>query len=205
MSDPVRPDDIRLRIWEAQIAYYRDEVKANYESQRSIFRYVIVGVAGVIALRKDLTWDDLRTALPLMPVLAMIFIAYWLWEFGLMYTVGRRIAGFETRINRLLKEDVLSHEIRLLATRRQMLGRSWWMYSVTAVLLSICYYAIVENLRRTAEIWSDKSVGPSLYFIAVLANAVATIALVRMRLQLRPDDQFRPEDRADEEAQTMKP
>lgn len=100
---PLEPMDIVDR----QIERLHSEAMERVKNFSALWRTVILGVAGVLALGDK---RDLNLILLLAPQLAMLVLAYWLNEQGSLVVVGRGIAAEEQKLNQIARQSLLTYE-----------------------------------------------------------------------------------------------
>ena len=185
----VKPDVVlsndKIAIIREHASSLRNEAARNAESQRTIFKLVIAGIAGIAVLRKDIELADLQAFLPLAPILGMIVIAVWLGETAFSFRCGRWLAVAEGRINELARAKLLDYETELLRWRIRVFKRHFVIYGLLSVVTSVGYYALLLQLLKNSALTNQKGFSELLVVLAVLANAVAIVHLFRIRYELR--------------------
>jgi hypothetical protein len=183
-SDVVRSND-KIEIIREHASSLRNEAARNAESQRTIFKLVIAGIAGIAVLRKDVELADLQAFLPLAPILVMIVIAVWLGETAFSFRCGRWLAIAEERINELAGAKLLDYETELLRWRIRVFKQHIAIYGLLSAVTSVGYYALLLDLLKDSALTNQKGFSELLLVLAVLANAVAIVHLFRIRYELR--------------------
>lgn len=185
-------DSEKVAIIQEHAKTLRAEVQRNAESQRKLFQWVILGIAGAVALRKDVAVSDLQAFLPFMPILAMIIIAFWLAETSFSFRCGRWLSLAEERINELASGELVGYEQELLRWRRRVFNHNWIYYVLGYLGLSIAYYTLVAYLMSVSELRRHAGFTVLVYTLAVISNLSALVQLFRVRYELRGDNEKSP-------------
>lgn len=176
----------KIAVIQEHIKALREEAQSNVESKRKLFQWVVIGVAGAVALRKDVDISDLHAFLPFVPILAMIIVALWLTETGFSFRCGRWLSLAEKRINDLAAIDLVSYEQELLLWRRRAFTRYRKACIVGCFVISTGYICFVVYLMGLSEIRHYSGFAVVVYTLAGGSNLVALIQLFRVYYELRP-------------------
>lgn len=192
-------DKDKVAVIQEQINGLRAEAQRNADSQRKLFQWVIVGVAGVVALREGEPARVLQTFLPLVPILAMIIIAFWLAETSFSFRCGRWISLSEKRINSIASTVLVDYEQALLRWRRRVFSYPWYLYLLVFVVFSAGYYFLVFRLMQNSRLRLFEGFYEVIYTLAVISNLAALVQLRRVHYELQPEAEVEAQ-RVDEAA-----
>lgn len=175
----------KVEILREQIAALRSEVVRYSDSQRTIARYSIIGVAAIAVLRKDLSIGDFETFLPIVPIIGMGMIAVMVLENVFIFRSGRWLAAAEKQLNEIAGEPFLVYEqsIRNWRTKWLSYGRVPTISFLVAATIAYfwCFFYLLT--------FSDLSLHPGIVLVliifAVIAYLFAGIYFVRMAGELR--------------------
>jgi hypothetical protein len=173
MSAPVTSAVDQLAIVRAHVESLQAEIRANSESQRTLFRLCLAGIAAVVALRKDISLDDLQVFLPPAPILAMGVLAFWLAETTFVVRQGRWLAIAEKNINRLAGEPLVQYEQALWQRRTQRFSWPPWKFWTVGLMFSGAYILAEVVLMQSSRLNSLTAVPEALYCLSGVALVMA--------------------------------
>ena len=144
----------KASIVEKQIERLHAEVMERLKNYSALWRTVILGIAGIIALGDK---RDLDLIVLLAPPLAVLVLAYWLNEQGSLAAVAREIAMEEDKLNGIVKESLLAYESRRHRLRSSSLLNQGWVFTGCIIIGTIAYSAAMYAVSRSQQL-ADKFV-----------------------------------------------
>ena len=125
----------KIAVVQKQIEVVYKEIQGRMETGKRLWQVVIGGLAAVVVLKKDV---DLALYFPVVPLIGMLLLAYWLREFEFLFRSGRMIATMESIINRLAGgPDLLFCETKLRKERQERLGKGWYYVAGAMLIIAL--------------------------------------------------------------------
>jgi hypothetical protein len=183
----IAADDPRLVLLRDQLTFHREEAKHKSESQRTIARIAIAGLAAVAVLRDDIDWDRIAVLLPFAPMLVMALFTYWTAETAFVYRFGRWNAHLEYRINQLLGVRVLTHEMDLWQGRQRIFGRPVWAYALVGLAVTATHIGSTVLLIVSDVYGKDSAVGIAVVLAAIVVNTLWIVYFFRLCVQFNDE------------------
>lgn len=163
-ADPQSLDAVRTHM-----DSLRREIGSRLETQNTVWRTLVAGLAAVIILKEDI---DIGRFLPLVPILGAVLATVWLNNQLMIVRGGYSLGLDEERIGRLLGDPtLLQHETVLWTWRKGLARRRWTWWTLWAVGAAVQVAAILLLWKE-----SDLPKGPGPY-VAVLGAAVIVTGL----------------------------
>lgn len=164
----------------------RKEVESNATSQRTIFRMGIIGLAAIIALRKDLTVADVQDMLPIFPLLGMAIVAFTAAELTLVFRLARALANTEVRINALAKRKLLTHDQDFWEYRRRhfFIPSNSTLASIF-IVVGVLFVGLEWLLLQSSELNDYPSVRLLVYLLAAITHVITIGYYARSVAELR--------------------
>ena len=137
------PSDARqdqLRILSDHMGKLKDETAGWLDRQARVWQTAIAGAAAIVVFREN---TRIELFLPLAPILALAVVAQWLRLHIMVIRAGYAMAVDEVRINDVVGQTILTHEVDLWESRSKWLRwtRRWWIVPAASVLVSAIAYA----------------------------------------------------------------
>ena len=172
----------KIFIIQSNIEALRKEINLRIESQNNLWRLVIAGLAAVVILKSDF---DIGRFLPVLPVVGMLILAYWLGETLFVFRTGRWIASMEAQINTLVGHDLLQYESTLWRQRKATLWGKDWFYLALAAGATAIYLFLLYRLLPIPIALGIKGLTDLLIVAAILSYIFAGANLFRIRSLVR--------------------
>ena len=174
----------KLTILREQITALRSEVVRYSDSQRTIARYAVVGVAAIAALRKDLSISDFEAFLPIVPILAMGLIAILVLENVFIFRSGRWLAAAEQQLNAIAGEEFLRYEQSIHTWRRKWLAHGL-VAAAILVVATVGYFGSIIYLFTFSDLALHPGIALVIWIFAIIAYLFAALYFIRMIGELR--------------------
>jgi hypothetical protein len=148
----------------AHMESLRREIGGRLETQNTVWRTLVAGLAAVLILKEDI---DIGRFLPLVPILGAVLATVWLNNQLMIVRGGYSLGLDEERIGRLVGDPAfLQHETVLWTWRKGLAQRRWAWWTLWAVGAAVQLVAIFL-------LWEESALpkGPGPYG-AVLGAAV---------------------------------
>jgi hypothetical protein len=182
MADNTSLTTEQIAIIRDHLAYLRTEVDKNTELLRSAIRYLLLGIAGLVALREKLNLPSLQDMIPLAPIILMALVAFFMTPTAFIVRTGRWMAYEERILNQLVGNKLLTYEEVLFDQRRARFHGHRRRYILSIIVISIFYWLIETCFIFSATIQLTTSV--AIFFLG-LAAIPWLISLNYMRSLLR--------------------
>lgn len=173
-------DTERLAVVERQIERLHSEALERIRNFSALWRTVILGVAGVLALGDK---RDLDLIVLLSPALAMLVLAHWLNEQGSLALVGRSIAQEEAKANGIAGRVLLTYEGRRAIERVASLPYGRPFIAGATIGVSALYAGAVYGcLHSKAGVQYGTGDGLLVAYLALTSGAflAAIINVIRL-------------------------
>jgi hypothetical protein len=182
MTDSTSSTNEQLAIIREHLTYLRTEVDKNTELLRSAIRYLLLGIAGIVALREKLDLPSLQELIPFAPIIVMALVAFFMTPTAFIVRTGRWMAYEERILNQIAGKQLLRYEEVLFEQRRARFHGHRRQYIFSILAISIFYWSV--------EIYFLYSVAPRpsnqvIIFYSGLAAIPWLISLNYMRSLLR--------------------
>jgi hypothetical protein len=173
----------KIEVVRTNMENLRQEATGWMQSQSSLWRTAIAGIAAVLVLDRDV---DLVRFLPLIPTLGMALLLQWLAQTFMVFRIGRALAVEETRINSWLGDPVaLSHERTLWGERQRLLrgeknrGRPF-LYAAAIIVPVASHLGLVGWALDHQNLEAVPGAEPFYWATAVVIDVLAAIMFVRL-------------------------
>lgn len=176
----------RIHVIQADSHSLRGQLEKIEESQRYVFRLILLGVAAVLAV-KDIA--VVMRLLPVAAILVMTVMALGVAEMAAVYRYNRWLARNESKINRIANEKLLVYEQAIWNWRKHRLDWSIRVYVASALVISAAYYLLVYWLMAVSDLSQDKheSLRKMIWGAAVLCNLIALVLFAWLLHEVRSD------------------
>ena len=176
----------KASIVEKQIERLHAEVMERLKNYSALWRTVIIGIAGILALGDK---RDLDLIVLLAPPLAVLVLAYWLNEQGSLAAVARAIATEEAKLNGIAEESLLAYESHRHRLRTSSLLNQGWVFTGCIVIGTLAYsvaMCAVSSSQQLADRFMDRGDLKVAYWVLVIgAYLVACLNAIRCRMLTR--------------------
>jgi hypothetical protein len=172
----------KVLVIQSNIEALRREINLRIESQNSIGRLVLAGLAAVVVLKADI---QIGRFLPVVPIVGMLITAFWFTETLFVFRTGRWIASMEAQINTLAGSDILQYESTLWQQRKATLWGNNWFYLLLAIGATAAYVFLLYRLLPLARQIGVRGLIDLFILAAVLSYMFAGINLYRIWSLLR--------------------
>lgn len=176
----------KASIVEKQIERLHAEAMERIKTFSALWRTVLLGVAGVVALGEE---RSLGLVVLLMPPLLVLGLAYWLNEQASLFVVANAIADEEARLNGLAGEKLLTYESRRQEERHSALQYRRWVLALLTIVGTVAYGVAVYLLSSSPLLRAFLELSPhvaSAYAVLTLgAYAAALVNVVRIHRAAR--------------------
>ncbi len=168
MTENTSSVDQQITIVKEHLAYLRAEVDKNTELLRSAIRYLLLGIAGLVALREKLNIATLQESLPVAPIIVMALFALFITPSAFILRTGRWMAYEERMLNQIVGRRLLGYEEVLFQQRRaKFYGRRRY-YIITIIAVSLCYWLIEVYFILTVNPKLNNQMKLSYLLLAVI-------------------------------------
>jgi hypothetical protein len=170
----------RLRILESHLKSLREEISSRLETQNTLWRALVAGLAAVIILDKDV---DVTRFLPLVPILGAVLLAVWLNNQFLIARGGLAMKRDEEEINEITGRRLLRHEMDLWNTRQEVVLDHvplWWMVLLLGVVALFLGIALFWELPKSSALPRTAGVRAAVYGVAGAVTLIATVTFTRL-------------------------
>lgn len=135
-------DAEKVAIVQKQIERLHTEVLERVKAFSALWRTVILGVAGILALRGTSEGANFGLAVLISPALALLVLAYWLNEQGSLVVVARAMAREEEKLNDLAGSPLLTYEQDRLRARGGAFAYRAEVIGTIGAVVSIGYFGV---------------------------------------------------------------
>jgi hypothetical protein len=171
------PDERRVLALQAHMDSLRREIGSRLESQNTVWRALVGGLAAVIILKEDV---DVDRFLPLVPLLGTVLITVWLNNQLMIVRGGYSLGLDESKIGQLFGDEVmLEHEATLWRMRKELARWApvWWLLFLLAVAVQ---FVTIYFLWRESDLPQNAGTWLAVYGAAFVVSAVAGFLLKRL-------------------------